>query len=74
MKSLRILRLAFFGCVLSSIIFLHNVTLVTSQENIGLNSVTKEAKNKDLWNLFREAQQSKVFFVLLDSIGFDFIL
>lgn len=57
--------------MLSSLIFLQNVTLVRFQENPGLNSVTKEAKHKDVWNLFREAQQSKVF--LLDSIGFDSI-
>uniref|UniRef100_A0A1J3I870 starch synthase n=1 Tax=Noccaea caerulescens TaxID=107243 RepID=A0A1J3I870_NOCCA len=35
-----------------------NAEFENSQENIGLNSVTKEAKHKDIWNLFREAQQN----------------
>ncbi|XP_006280375.2 probable starch synthase 4, chloroplastic/amyloplastic [Capsella rubella] len=35
--------------------------LENSQENIGLPSVTKEAKQKDIWNLFREAQQNILF-------------
>ncbi|KAL1196438.1 putative starch synthase 4, chloroplastic/amyloplastic [Cardamine amara subsp. amara] len=32
-----------------------------SQENLGLSSVTKEPKQKDIWNFFREAQQNILF-------------
>ncbi|XP_010463488.1 PREDICTED: probable starch synthase 4, chloroplastic/amyloplastic isoform X2 [Camelina sativa] len=31
------------------------------QENLGLPSVTKEAKHKDIWSLFKEAQQNIMF-------------
>ncbi|CAA7034662.1 unnamed protein product [Microthlaspi erraticum] len=35
-----------------------NEEFENSQENLGLNYVTKEEKPKDIWNLFREAQQN----------------
>ncbi|XP_010474683.2 PREDICTED: uncharacterized protein LOC104754243 [Camelina sativa] len=31
------------------------------QENLGLSSVTKEIKHKDIWSLFKEAQQNIMF-------------
>ncbi|KAF2582711.1 hypothetical protein F2Q68_00003830 [Brassica cretica] len=30
----------------------------SSQDKLGVSSVVKEDKHKDIWNLFREAQQS----------------
>ncbi|CAH2043305.1 unnamed protein product, partial [Thlaspi arvense] len=32
-----------------------------SQENLGMSSVIKEAKQKDIWNLYKEAQQNILF-------------
>jgi len=72
MKSLMILRLLFFGFEVYYyfLIFLAECNWFSSQESLAQSSIIKEAKHKDIWNLFIEAQKSKEIWLRLVSVSY----